>query len=81
MEFLEAKQKQKIEEKNNILIIKCEKSIKEYFDNVIIKEQRNSAIINAHLDGYSQVDIANFLNVSKSLVSKVIKSGDSTPGV
>jgi len=33
------------------------------------------------MDGYTQVDIANYLNVSKSLISKVIKSGDSFTGV
>jgi hypothetical protein len=34
-----------------------------------------------HLDGYSQIEIANYLGLSKSLISKVIKSGDSTAGV
>lgn len=40
-------------------------------------EDRNFAIINAYLDGYSQVDIASYLKLSKSLISKVVKSGDS----
>jgi len=35
----------------------------------------------AYLDGYSQIEIANYLELSKSLISKVIKSGDSTAGV
>jgi len=81
LDFLETKHKQKIEKEKNIIIVKCEKELKEYFENVIIKEQRNSAIINSYLDGYTQVKIADYLNVSKSLISKVIKSGDSTPGV
>jgi REP element-mobilizing transposase RayT len=34
-----------------------------------------------YLDGYTQASIATYLGVSKSLVSKVIKSGDSTPRV
>ena len=40
-----------------------------------------SAIHNAYNDGYSQVDIALHLKVSKSLISKVVKSGDSLTGV
>ena len=38
-------------------------------------------IILAYLNGYSQIEIANYLELSKSLISKVIKSGDSTAGV
>ena len=44
------------------------------------KVDRNLAIFNAYLDGYSQVDIASYLKVSKSLISKVVKSGDSLTG-
>ena len=32
-------------------------------------------------DGYSQIEIANYLGLSKSAVSMIIKSGDSTAGV
>lgn len=45
------------------------------------RHDRNFAIINAHLYGYAQVEIANHLNLSKSLVSKVVKSGDVAPEV
>ncbi|WP_366511628.1 helix-turn-helix domain-containing protein [Sulfurimonas sp.] len=45
------------------------------------KADRNLAILNAHQDGYSQADIATYLNVSTSLISKIIKSGDSFTGV
>ncbi len=52
------------------------------FSDVQNKEDRNFAIINSYLDGYSQVDIASYLKLSKSLISKVVKSGDSlTVGV
>ncbi|MBT5934380.1 MAG: helix-turn-helix domain-containing protein, partial [Sulfurimonas sp.] len=44
-------------------------------------QDRNIAIMNAHLDGYSQASIASYLNLSKSLISKVVKSGDSFTGV
>jgi DNA-binding transcriptional regulator LsrR (DeoR family) len=47
----------------------------------LTKEDRNIAIINAYLDGYSQASIAIYLNLSKSLVSKVVKNGDSFTGV
>jgi len=42
---------------------------------------RNFAILNAYLDGYTQVDMASYLKLSKSLISKVVKSGDSLTGV
>jgi transposase len=40
---------------------------------------RNLAIINALDDGYTQSQISNYLRLSKSLISKVVKSGNSTP--
>jgi len=63
------------------MAIKCDQELQDYFRNVKLKKQRNSAIITAYLDGYTQVEIAAYLNISKSLISKVIKSGDSTHGV
>ncbi|WP_367182070.1 helix-turn-helix domain-containing protein [Sulfurimonas sp.] len=38
-------------------------------------------MLNAHQDDYSQANIATYLNVSTSLISKVVKSGDSFTGV
>ncbi|QHG91427.1 helix-turn-helix domain-containing protein [Sulfurimonas sp. CVO] len=49
--------------------------------NLCTKVDRNLAILNAYQDGYSQASIATYLNVSKSLISKVVKSGDSFTGV
>jgi hypothetical protein len=34
-----------------------------------------------YLDAYSQIEIANYLELSKLLISKVIESGYSTAGV
>ena len=49
------------------------------------KQERNSAICLAYLeDGYSQIEIANHIGLSKSAISMVIKSdksGDWTAGV
>lgn len=62
-------------------IYKKSKELNEYFIIINSKKQRNENIINAYLDGYSQVEIGNYLNLSKSMISKVIKSGDSSFGV
>jgi transposase len=43
--------------------------------------KRNCIIHSVYLNGYSQIEIANHLGLSKSLIYKVIKSGDSTAGV
>ena len=36
-------------------------------------KEKNAIILTALDDGYRQIDIANYLNVSRSLVSKVIR--------
>jgi predicted DNA-binding protein YlxM (UPF0122 family) len=55
-----------------------------YF-GLVLKQDRNSVICLAYLeDGYSQIEIANYLGLSKSAVSLIIKkfgSGDLTAGV
>lgn len=81
MEYLKIKEKQNIDKKNNSIDIKQSKQFEEHFYDNTTKQDRNFAILNAYDDGYPQVDIANYLNVSTSLVSKIIKSGYSTPGV
>lgn len=81
LEYLKIKEKQKIYKENNGVNIKQSKQFEEHFYDSITKLDRNFAILNAYDDGYPQVEIANYLNVSTSLVSKIIKSGYSTPGV
>ena len=54
-------------------------TLKEHFKNSKLKEERNSAIIKALNDGYTQAEIAKHLNLSRSLISKVVKSAFSTP--
>ncbi len=44
--------------------------------NTQSKQERNSLVCLAYLDGYSQIEIASFLGLSKSLLSMVIKSRD-----
>jgi len=42
------------------------------------KQERNSVISLAYAeDGYSQIEIANFLGLSKSAISMIIKSDKS----
>jgi DNA-binding NarL/FixJ family response regulator len=81
LEYIRTKAKQKIVKQNDGIKISQSKQFKEHFYDVLTKEDRNIAIINAYLDGYSQASIATYLNLSKSLVSKVVKNGDSFTGV
>lgn len=73
--------KQKIEKENQEIKISREKQLCEYFKKLASKQIRNKAIIEAYKDGYPQIEIANYLSLSKSAISKIIKSGDSTSGV
>jgi len=81
LKYLQKKQKQKIDKTEEGIKLSQSKEFEVHFDDVATKEERNLAIINAYIDGYTQASIATYLGVSKSLVSKIIKSGDSTPGV
>ena len=80
----------KLQKEQNRKVIKTEheyryskeKSLKEHFENCLTKDERNRAIINALEDDYKQVEVARFLSISDSAVSKVVvamskKSGDS----
>jgi len=58
-----------------------QQNIKYFFNINQSKEQRNTAIIKAYKNKHTQVEISNYLNLSKSTISKIIKNGDSTPGV
>lgn len=39
------------------------------------KEERNALIGEALEDGYTQIEIAKYLGVSRSLVSKIVREG------
>ena len=81
LEYLQEKEKQKVLKSSDGIIMKRSKKFEEHFADIETKTDRNIAINNAYLDGYFQVDIASYLNLSKSLISKVTKSGDSLTGV
>ena len=70
---------QKSVKKDNKNIFAYSKNLKEHFYDAKTKHLRNLAIINALNDGYTQSQISNHLGLSKSIISKVAKSGNSTP--
>ncbi|MDY0116812.1 MAG: transposase [Sulfurimonadaceae bacterium] len=81
LEFLQEKEKQKVVKSGDGIMMKRSKKFEEHFMDAQTKQERNVAILNAYLDGYSQVDIATYLKLSNSMISKVVKSGDSLTGV
>jgi DNA-binding CsgD family transcriptional regulator len=53
-------------------ILSKSKSLEKHFMDVQSKQDRNSVICLAYLeDGYSQIEIANYLGLSKSAVSLI----------
>jgi len=79
--FLKEKEKQKVIKSEEGIVMKRSQNLEAHFQEVNTKTERNLAIINAYLDGHTQADIAKHLNLSKSLISKIAKSGDSLSGV
>jgi len=72
----------KIEKKEDIILLSKSKSLEEHFINAQSKQDRNKVIYLTYLeDGYSQIEIVNYLGLCNSAVSAVIKkfeSGDLT---
>ena len=76
LDFLQTEQNRKIEKIEDMIVVSKSKLLDEHFIGVKSKQGRNSIIGLAYLDGYSQIEIANYLGLSKSLISMVLKSGD-----
>ena len=53
--------------------------MKDYFDDIQDIKIRNSKIKEAMMDGYKQSEIAEFLKLSRTTVSKAIKKVDQIP--
>jgi DNA-binding NarL/FixJ family response regulator len=70
---LEQIKNQKIMQKDKDKKLAYSKSLKKHFGKCKTKDDRNKAILQALNDGYTQIQIANFLNISRSLVSKIVK--------
>ena len=77
LEILEKIQKQKSISLDKIKINAFSKTLNKHF----INNDRNSSILSALKDGYTQASIARFLGVSRSLVCKIVKDSGvfSTP--
>ena len=76
--FLQIEQNRKIEQKEDMIVLSKSKSLEEHFMGVESKQERNSVISLAYAeDGYSQIEIASFLGLSKSAISMIIKSDKS----
>ena len=71
--MLEKIKHQKIVVKDNVNTIAFSKTLEEHFKEVNTLEERNEAMVQALNDGYTQIALAKYLNVSRSLVSKVVK--------
>ncbi len=75
-EKLEAEQKKKIVQKEHEFKQIKERTLDSHFKNNKDLPSRNSAIIEALKDGYTQGEIARYLSVSAALVSHVFRSSD-----
>jgi REP element-mobilizing transposase RayT len=73
LEILEEIKHQKIVQKDELNRPAYEKSLEEHFAEVKTKKERNETMVEALEDGYTQIEIANFLKVSRSLVSKIVR--------
>ncbi len=72
--FLKVEQKRKIEKIDKEIVVSCSKTLDEHFTDVTTRDERNRAVLNAYADSYTQKSIAEYLDVSTSLISKVLKS-------
>ena len=73
LKALEIRQKKKIVQKEHQYGYDREKTLEEHFGNFTSKEDRNRAIMEALEDGYRQVELAEYLNITASAVAKVRK--------
>ena len=73
LETLEKIKHQKIIQKENGNRQAYAKSLEVHFEVFRTRQERNAIILEALEDGYSQISIANYLNVSRSLVSKIVR--------
>jgi DNA-binding NarL/FixJ family response regulator len=79
---LKKEQNRKILVKEHEYKYEKDKTLKVHFSEAITKKERNLVMIEAIEDGYKQVEIARYLGISSSTVSKILledrsKSGNS----
>jgi len=68
---LEIRQKKKIVQKEHQYGYDREKTLDEHLGDFKTKEERNSAIMKALEDGYRQVEVARFLDITASAIAKI----------
>ena len=73
LERLEEIKHQKVLTEDNIHKVAFAKMLEEHFKDADTIAKRNKAMIEALEDGYTQGALAQYLGVSRSLVSKVVK--------
>jgi len=70
---LEKIKHQKIIQKESVNRQAYAKSLEVHFEGFKTKAERNAMMLEALEDGYTQIEVANHLGVSRSLVSKVVR--------
>jgi len=70
---------QKVVVTDDIKRVARTKELDSYFSEEKDKIKRNTAIIQAIEDGYTQAEVGKYLGLSRSAVSKIVKSVYSTP--
>ena len=73
-ETLERERRKKITVENNTPVQERALSLELHFFGIQTKAERNTAILKAFEDGYTQSAIAVHLGVTPSLVSQVVKN-------
>jgi len=73
LETLEKIKHQKIIQKENVNRQAYEKNLEMHFEGFKTKAERNDMMLEALEDGYTQIEVARYLGVSRSLVSKVVR--------
>jgi len=80
LKALEAEQKKKIVHSEHTFRQEKEKTLAEHFKQCADLSERNSTILLSLKDGYRQAEIARYLGISTSAVSKVFRSRDGRSG-
>ena len=74
LDELKAEEKKKIEQTEYGYRQIKRKKLKEHFENYQDIQERNSAILKALDDGYTQGEVARYLGLSSAMVSKIFRS-------
>ncbi len=76
LEKLDTLQKTKYTQENEIIKRQKQRALNEYFDTITSLKQRNEIIKEAVQDGYKQSEIAEFLKLSRTTISKIVARED-----